>query len=138
MKKTAQVMEIMKKNVIAVGISDNLREAKDSFSESKCRHLPVMHGGRLMGMLHSADIPSLSQQDVANSSLALFQQSHTEKLGVNKFVKPLPTSVSSTDSLDQVAKIFCEDDLTALPVIDNGKLVGIITVSDVIEYLLAN
>ena len=68
-------------------------------------------------------------------------ENHVDTLVYNMFslqqvmVKNV-TTVQSTDTIQEVAEILAKESFHALPVEENGKLVGIVTTTDLIAYLL--
>ncbi|NJO03266.1 MAG: CBS domain-containing protein [Bacteroidia bacterium] len=133
MKKKTQVMHVMRKNIRAINLSDDLQDVTRVFSEDNATPVPVMHEGRLMGILHSNDIPN---SDYVYHRRATTIPAAPENSGIRQLIKQFPTAVSPTDTLAEAATIFARENTSALPVIENGRLVGIITAADIIHYLL--
>jgi CBS domain-containing protein len=59
-----------------------------------------------------------------------------EMLSIPQVMTSKPRSVTSDDSIKDVAEIFVSEDFHALPVVDDGVLKGIVTTTDVIRYML--
>jgi len=57
-------------------------------------------------------------------------------LNVSQVMAAKPKSITSSASIKELAEIFVKQEYHAIPVIDNDELVGIVTTTDVIEYLL--
>jgi signal-transduction protein with cAMP-binding, CBS, and nucleotidyltransferase domain len=60
MKKREPISSIMTSSVITINLNDHLRDVKKKFSKENIRHLPVMNGDELVGMISKNDIMRLS------------------------------------------------------------------------------
>ncbi|GAA4290012.1 CBS domain-containing protein [Aestuariibaculum suncheonense] len=122
--------------VITLKENDNLDIAEHLFKANHIRHIPVVSGFYVKGMLSYSDLLRLSFADLAEN-----QDDDTDILVYKMFkVKQVMTknvlTVSSTSTIKEVAEIFTEHEFHALPVVDSNRLVGIVTTTDLIKYLL--
>ena len=135
MKKRTPVSTIMTENVVTLNNSDNLLTAEKLFKKHHIRHIPVVSGNELKGMLSYTDLLRISFAD------EIEEESDIETIVYNMFTieqvmaKSLIT-VSSTTTIQEVAEILAKNEFHALPVVDNKTLVGIVTTTDLIKYLL--
>jgi CBS domain-containing protein len=135
MKKREPVSKIMTTDVYLVQDTDKLQDAVHILRKHKIRHLPVMHGNHLSGIISRTDINRLTfgalfeNQEGADEAIL-------EMLSIPQVMTSKPRSVSSHDSIKDVAEIFAKEEYHALPVIDEGVLKGIVTTTDVISYML--
>jgi CBS domain-containing protein len=136
MKKRVPVSEIMTKNVVSVAEQAPLREVLSLMNQNKFRHMPVMQGQQLSGIVSRTDLNRLTF-----SSLFTDQESADEAvldmLNLSQVMTNKPRTVKPEDSIREVAEILAKEEFHALPVVDDqGKLAGIVTTTDVIQYLL--
>ncbi len=136
MKKRVPVSEIMTKNVVSVAEQAPLREVLSLMNHNKFRHVPVMQGQQLSGIVSRTDLNRLTF-----SSLFTDQESADEAvldmLNLSQVMTNKPRTVKPEDSIREVAEILAKEEFHALPVVDDqGKLSGIVTTTDVIQYLL--
>jgi CBS domain-containing protein len=138
MKKREPVSTIMTKNVVAVQLDDTLINANKLISKHHIRHLPVVHGEQLVGMISKTDLNRLTFSGLfageGDVDEAVF-----DMLNIGQVMSHKPRAVKDTDTIKQVAEILSKEEFHALPVVDNddeSKLVGIVTTTDVIKYLL--
>jgi CBS domain-containing protein len=135
MKHREPISKIMTANVYIVKESDPLREAVAAIQKNKIRHLPVLKGNEVCGIISSNDINRLmfgslyDNQDGANE--AIF-----DSLTIPQVMTTHPRTVSSHDTIKEVAEILSTSEFHALPVVDNGELKGIVTSTDIIKYML--
>lgn len=53
---TTPVTKVMSGNVMTISSEATVQEVMDLFTEKRCRHLPVMNGGRLVGLISIGDV----------------------------------------------------------------------------------
>ncbi len=117
-----------------IGFDQTIKKAGEMLAEYKIRHLPVLKGGKLVGIVTDRDIKLvLSFQDV-DASKATVEEAYT----------PEPYVTSPNAKLNEVVSHLAEKKYGCALVADNGKLVGIFTeidaykaLSDLLETRLA-
>lgn len=134
MKKREPVSKIMTSEVITLNHTDNLETAEQLFKEKNIRHIPVVSGKSVIGMLSLTDLHRVSfaegaSQDAIDTSV--YKMFSLEQVMAKKIV-----SVSSDTTIKEAAEILSSKEFHALPVVDNGELKGIATTTDMINYLL--
>ncbi|WP_142785349.1 CBS domain-containing protein [Changchengzhania lutea] len=136
MIRKAPVSMIMTENVITLNRGDSLEKAEQLFKKNKIRHIPVVTNQVIIGMLSYTDLLRLSFADVTDDlddeKGVLIYNMFT----IDQVMKKKIESVSSSNSIKEVAEILAGKEFHALPVVDNNKLVGIVTTTDLIRYLL--
>lgn len=130
------VSTIMTKDIITLDSKDKLDTAERIFKKHNIRHIPVIEGEKIIGMLSLTDLLRISFVDSAFSD-----ESEVETIVYNMFTIPQVMaknlkSVSQNTTIKEVAEILAEKEFHALPVVENDKLVGIVTTTDLIIYLL--
>jgi len=134
MKKRVPVTQIMTKNLVTLSLNDDLVTAEKLFKKHRIRHIPVTSGEKILGMLSYTDLlrisfaDSISENDIDSSVYDMFT---IEQVMANNVV-----SVTSKNSVKEVAEYLAKEEFHALPVVDDGKLLGIVTTTDLINYLL--
>ena len=126
----------MTPNPITVGPKTTLPEAHRLMKDNDVRRLPVVDEGRLVGIVTWGDIRGASASDA--TSLDIFEL-HTllDRLPVCKFMTRNPITVHPITTIARAAQLMMEHKIGGLPVIDrHGRLVGIITESDIFRVLV--
>jgi len=130
------ITTIMTQNVVTLKKSDGLEKAEKLFKKHHIRHIPVVSGKAIIGMLSYTDLLRISFADSAFE-----EEDYVESVVYNMFtieqvmVKKI-VSVKSSNTIKEVAEILAKSEFHALPVVDNNILVGIVTTTDLINYLL--
>lgn len=136
MIRKAPISMIMTSPVITLNKEDNLEKAEHLFKQHHIRHIPIVEGDVIIGMLSYTDLLRLSFADVDytvdDMSDVMVYSMFTIEQVMNKNI----VSVSASKSIKEVAEILASKEFHALPVISNNALIGIVTTTDLIKYLL--
>ncbi len=108
----------MSKNPQTASPRDTLAEAEAKMHAGNFRHLPIVADGKLVGMLSDHDIRQ--------------HQGHLKDTRVTGAMTDNPITVTPDTSLEEAAEILLERKIGGLPVVDNEKLVGMITTTDML------
>ncbi|TXF85424.1 CBS domain-containing protein [Neolewinella aurantiaca] len=134
MKKRAPVSQIMSSDVISVNLTQSLREVDTAIKDQHIRHVPVVSGDKVIGMLSKTDLQKISFINTVegdNLTSAMYDSLSIEQVMTKDLV-----TVKKDDTILDVATILSSNEFHALPVTDAGKLVGIVTTTDLVKYLI--
>lgn len=135
MKKREAITSIMTKNVVTLNTTDTLYQAESLFKEHTIRHIPVVSGSKIIGMLSYTDLLRISfadaMDDEDNVDTTVYNMFTIEQV-MAKNLETLDASATIKDA----AEILAKKEFHALPVVENGDLAGIVTTTDLIKYLL--
>jgi len=125
----------MTTEVITVGLADPIRKAWELVEENQLRRFPVVEGDKLVGIITDRDI-----RNATASSVVLTEKKYHDFLldtvKIESVMTPDPATVTPDTPLDEAARMILELKVGGLPVIEQGKLVGIITETDLIKTLV--
>lgn len=111
-----------------------LLDAALALRRSGFRHLPIVDGERLVGIITDRDVyrfaPSLLSRITPEEYNAIFEETPLERVMTRD-----PLSVTPETPLLEAAAILHDHKLGCLPVVENGRLAGIITVTDMLAVL---
>ncbi|MFC5193703.1 MULTISPECIES: CBS domain-containing protein [Bizionia] len=136
MKKRTPVSEIMTKTVITLNHTDELETAERLFKTKKIRHIPVVSGDAIKGMLSYTDLLRISFADAVDEEDDSVDTVVYNMFTIEQVMAKNLVSVPSTTTIKEVAEILAVKEFHALPVVDHDKLVGIVTTTDLINYLI--
>lgn len=111
-----RLAEIMSRDVRTARPTDRLDDARRTLESNRVHHLVVMDGGRAVGVI--------SARDLARGGGS-----------VGDAMSPNPVVATSKTTVRQAANLMRGNLVGCLPVVDAGKLVGIVTTSDLLELL---
>ena len=127
-----QVQDWMTKDVVTISGATSVREAIELIKAQKIRHLPVVEGGRLIGIVTDRDL----RQAVAPEPLRLGVHEADyllDKVYVRDIMTRQVVGVSPDVSFAKAAELMVRNKIGCLPVLDGETVVGIITESDVLR-----
>lgn len=136
MKKRMPISHIMTKDVVTLNHTDDLVTAERLFKENNIRHIPVVSGAAIIGMLSYTDLLRISFADALNEEDDTVDTVVYNMFTIEQVMAKNLVSVGSSTLIKEVAEILSKREFHALPVVDGGELVGIVTTTDLINYLL--
>ena len=130
-----KVSDRMTRDAITVQADDPIRVAMDLVDEKQLRRFPVMKGGDLVGIVTDRDL-----RNATASSVVLTEKKYHDFLldtvKIESIMSANPRTVSPQSDLKDAARLILEIKVGGLPVLQDGRLVGIITETDLIDTLL--
>lgn len=136
MIKTTPISKIMTKNVITLDHNDTLEHAESMFKKYNIRHIPVVKNEEIIGMLSYTDLMRISFADAVDEDEHFVDTVVYNMFNIEQVMASNVVSVPSSFTVKEVAKILASREFHAIPVVDNNKIVGIVTTTDLIKFLL--
>ena len=126
----------MNRNPVFVDEGDSMKKAMDLLKEHEIRHLPVLRDGeKLVGIVSERDIKQASPSPA--TALEIREIYYLlDKVKVKQIMTRRPYTVSSAAPIEEAALIIREKKIGCLPVVDNGRLVGILTETDIVDAFI--
>jgi acetoin utilization protein AcuB len=110
-------------DLIVVSPKDTVESAIQIMQQHSIRHLPVVEDNRLVGL-------------VTESSLRPYLSPEKLKLPLREVMIINPITIDPEASIDEAARLIYKYKIGGLPVVSQGKLVGIITITDILEAFI--
>ena len=128
------VRDIMTVEVTTLGRNDTLLLAKDIMNLGRVRHFPVVEDDELVGVV--------SQRDLYRASLGTVmqygekaQRAFLESVAV-KEVMADPIAIGPDATVRDAARLMLEHKIGCLPVLEDSRLVGIVTETDMLQVVV--
>ena len=135
MRAKRVVADIMKSNPVTVTPRNAIRTAINLMREGGYRRLPVVDRGRLVGIITDRDL-----RRAANSPFVVREQWYDnfilDHIEVGSCMTPNPLTIEPTVPIADAARIMRNHKIGGLPVVTDGQLVGIITETDLLDFLI--
>jgi acetoin utilization protein AcuB len=121
---------------VTLQVSDSVNEAIRLLKEKSIRHLPVMDGDKLVGIVSDRDLKEFSPSKA--TTLDVYELRYVlSKATLSSAMHKDPIWLGPEDTIEKAALLMHDNKIGCLPVKDDaGKLVGIITQEDVFEALV--
>ena len=125
----------MTKNPYTIPSSTTIADAVALFREKGFKRFPVVDNGKLVGILTKGDIQSVSPTKA--TSLSIFEVNYfLSQITIKEAMTKKVITIEADNLLEEAAVKMRENKISTLPVMENGKLVGIITESDIFEAFI--
>jgi nanoRNase/pAp phosphatase (c-di-AMP/oligoRNAs hydrolase)/CBS domain-containing protein len=118
---SVRVGDLMSFPVISIASGATMREAAQKLRDSGCTGLPVMDDGRLIGILSRRDFKRVRNERQLRSPVKAFMSTKVKTIGAE-------------ESPVTAAQFMVKHDIGRLPVIQDGRVIGIVTRSDAMRY----
>jgi len=137
MKLSTPVSEIMSTNLITVTCDDSLKDVELLMQKYHIRHIPVLNDNCLYGIISLTDLQRISFADAYSGSEKEVDYVIYDLLTLDQVMVKNPITVQKGDSIKKAGAIITKHDFHALPVVNGEELVGIVTSTDLLKYLIS-
>jgi len=134
MRRNEPVSKIMTRSPQTVHHGMLLSEVRALMAEHRCHHMPVVSGTKLVGLISSTDLLRISYEHGQDTKHANAVMDHTRS--IDDVMQEGLVTIGPKTTVRQAAEMFSKNWFHALPVVDGEDLVGIITTTDIVNYLL--
>ncbi len=129
------VADIMTPNPVTVTPRNAIRTAVNLMREGGFRRLPVVDRGRLVGIITDRDL-----RRAANSPFVVREQWYDnfilDHIEVGSCMTPDPLTIAPSASVVDAVRLMRDHKVGGLPVVTDGQLVGIVTETDLLDFLI--
>ena len=144
--------DIMTADPVTVAPNTTLHDAAKLLLDGHFNGLPVVDEGRLVGMLTQSDIISMDRKVKSPSFFLLLggyipmqlpgqlsrDLQRMAATTVGEIMSPEPFTITPQTTAEEIADIMVEKRYYSLPVVDNGRLVGIVGMEDMLKRLASD
>ncbi|HXV82685.1 MAG TPA: CBS domain-containing protein [Candidatus Binatia bacterium] len=135
MKTTVTVRDLMARDPATLGRNETLDLAESIMNLGRIRHMPVVDDGRIVGIV--------SQRDLFRSALITalgFGRKTTSALIKTITIKEIMTehviTIPPEASVKEAARVMIDKKIGCLPVVEDQKLIGLLTETDILRYVV--
>lgn len=129
------VQQFMTSQVITVSPNESILNAMNTMKNKRINRLPVISGGKLVGLVTDGDLRAASPSPV--TSLSKFEMNELlSKVSIKDVAVKRVITCSPETLIEDAALLMRENNISTLPVMDGEKLVGIITHNNILDAYL--
>jgi acetoin utilization protein AcuB len=129
------VGERMSRPVISISPDEPINEVLAMFKREHIRRAPVMKNGKLLGIVSERDLLNASPSSV--TTLSVWEMNYLiSKVKVNNVMTKKVTTVDKDTPIEEAARIMADQKIGGMPVMSAGKVVGMITETDLFKIFL--
>jgi predicted transcriptional regulator len=133
--KTELVKDWMTPNPICASPHTNLPEALNLMQQRRIRRLPVVDNGKLVGIVTRGDLRGAQPSEA--TSLSIYEINYLlARLELGKVMTRHVVTVTPNTTIGEAAKLMLRHTIAGLPVMDTGRVVGILTESDIFRMVV--
>lgn len=130
------IRERMSHPVITVNVKSSMKDALDKMRREHIRRLPVINKrGQVVGIVTETDLAKASPSEATTLSVYEVREL-TSKVKVEEIMTADVVTVTEDTPIEEAARIMADCDISGLPVMRDGKLVGLITETDIFKIFL--
>jgi acetoin utilization protein AcuB len=129
----SRVRDIMAEKLVTISADDSLSTVQDIMTLGGVRHMPVVRGGQLVGVV--------SQRDLLRASLSNLtsfgsdeRRAFLHAVEIRRVMSAPAIVIEADAPAEQAALLMAERKIGCLPVMARGSLIGIVTETDLLRY----
>jgi acetoin utilization protein AcuB len=122
------VRDVMRTPAVSISSDTTLQDAYRTMREKGIRHLPVLEGTTLVGVV--------TDRDLRLATSALAPEPFKPDAAVSTMMSRSPLTAAAWDPIEDAARMMRANKIGCLPIMEGGKLVGIITGLDLLDGLI--
>ena len=130
------VSSIMASHLVTVNPEDTLDKVREIFNTHKFHHLPVVRFREIIGIISRNDFDHFIGGVTTNIGDQIILENRLKRTAAQDIMTKGLGKVEPDDRINVALEIFCINRFHALPVVQDGELVGIITPFDIMRALL--
>ena len=128
-----RVRDVMSRKMVTISESDTLSTVEDIMTLGHVRHMPVVRAGKLVGVV--------SERDLLRASLSNLTEFASEErraflhvVEIARVMSAPPIVIDVDASIEEAARVMAEHKIGCLPVMENDRLLGLVTETDVLRH----
>jgi acetoin utilization protein AcuB len=129
------VGERMSRPVISVSPDAPINDVLAMFKKEHIRRAPVLKDGKLVGIISQGDLLNASPSSV--TTLSVWEMNYLlSKVTVKQVMSKKVSTVDIDTPIEEAARIMADNKIGGMPVMNNGRVVGMITETDLFKVFL--
>lgn len=136
MKRHEPISKIMSTNLVTVHHGDPVSKVRQLAAERGVHHIPVVSGDQLVGIISWSDVLRVSFGDTFDADQRSVDATLDHTFTIEQLMKKNPVTLADNACVRDAAEILAKGEFHSIPVVHGTKLVGIVTSTDLIKYLL--
>ena len=127
----------MATDVVTLHVDEELSLASDIMNLARIRHLPILEGDRLVGIISQRDLFRASLASVMGYDYAETRD-HLKSVAIREAMVKEVITVEPDSEIQEAGRIMLEKRIGCLPVVQNDRLVGMLTETDILRCFLTH
>lgn len=129
------IEKIMTKDLVTLGPHDNMIKVKKIFTEHTIHHIPIVDNSRLVGMISKSDYLFFVRDHAKNQDSEALEMLRLKTQTIDKVMTKGLATLEPSSRINVALEIFNENLFHAIPIVEDEKLVGLVSTFDIINHL---
>ena len=129
----SRVRDIMAEKLVTISADDSLSTVQDIMTLGGVRHMPVVRGGQLVGVLSQRDLLRASLSNLTSFGIDE-RRAFLQAVEIRRVMSTPPIVIDADAPAEQAALLMADRKIGCLPVMAKGSLIGIVTETDLLRY----
>lgn len=132
----SKIKHLMSRHVVVASTEHKYSQVSEFFARFSVHHIPVVEDDEVIGIISAKDIIKSFYNYMVKNGFCVNQDELDSELSLTAIMTPNPMTIHPEDDLDKAARIFTDHRFHCLPVVEDGRVVGIITTKDIAKEVL--
>jgi predicted transcriptional regulator len=128
------VRDIMETKLVTISASERLSMVEDIMTLGRVRHMPVVQGGELVGVVSERDLLRASLSELSEHRDAE-RRMFLHVVEISRVMSSPPVVIGPDATIREAALLMADRKIGCLPVVEGGRLIGIVTETDVLRWV---
>lgn len=131
-----KIRDIMTADVVTLKVHEQLSLASDIMTLARIRHLPVVEGKQLVGIISQRDLFKASLASVMGHGFEVTRD-HLKTVTIKEVMVKNVITIGPDAKIHEAGRIMLEKKIGCLPVVQNNTLIGLVTETDVLGFYVS-
>jgi len=132
-----RVRDIMQTKIVTISVTERLSTVEDIMTLGRVRHIPVVHGGKLVGVLSQRDLLRASLSELGSFGNEA-RRAFLHAIEIDRVMSTPPVTIEPNAAVQLAAHVMADQKIGCLPVVEEGELVGLVTETDVLCWVASS
>lgn len=128
------VRDIMQTRIVTVSVAERLSTVEDIMRLGQVRHMPVVHQGKLVGVLSQRDLFRASLSEIGSFDREA-HRAFLHAIAIEEVMSKPPVTVPPDASVQSAARTMAMQKIGCLPVLEDDALIGLVTETDILGWV---
>ena len=129
-----RVRDIMETKLVTISASERLSMVEDIMRLGRVRHMPVVQGGDLVGVVSERDLLRASLSELSEHRDAE-RRMFLHVIEISRVMSSPPVVIGPDATIREAALLMADRKIGCLPVLDGGRMIGMVTETDVLRWV---
>lgn len=132
--RCARVRHIMPRKLVTISMGERLSTVEDIMTLGQVRHMPVVQGGKLVGVVSHRDLLRASLSELTSFG-SEERRAFLHAIEISRVMSEPPIVIDPEAAVERAARVMAEHKIGCLPVVEGEKLIGLVTETDVLRSI---